>query len=61
MQNFSPISPAIEELQKIDQTSRAKLMGHVAPFEDMIPHYSNKNNTYTKADDFDQMKRPVAQ
>ena len=31
-------------------------MGNVAPFQDMIPNYSNINNTYSEMDDF---KQPV--
>ena len=47
VQNFSPRSEDIEELQKIDCISRAKNMGSVAPFEDMIPNYASSNNTFT--------------
>lgn len=47
VQNFSPRSEDIEELQKIDCISRAKNMGSVAPFKDMIPNYASSNNTFT--------------
>ena len=43
--NFSPVTDHLSALKKVDHAARARIGENIASFQDLIPEYSNVNNT----------------